>query len=358
MTTPQSKLRIAVLYGGRSPEHDVSVLSATNVAQALDQSKYEIIPVFVTREGQWLLAEFSNGTLSKPERATELCLISGGCGRAIAIPENAQPYEINKIDMIFPVLHGLHGEDGSIQGLAETARLPLIGCGILGSATALDKDIAKRLLNEALLPTAKSRILHYGFAPAFDDLKTALGLPVFIKPARQGSSVGVSKVTSEQDYNRALEAGFMHDTKLLAEEYIHGREIECAVLENPDGSLFVSRAGEIIPSQDHAFYSYDAKYIDEKGAVTEAPARLTADIENRIRDMAAQAFKALGCDSMARVDFFLTPDMRILVNEINTIPGFTNISMYAKVMAVSGIAYPDLIERLIAHAMVRASARH
>ncbi len=255
------------------------------------------------------------------------------------------------------MLHGLHGEDGSVQGLAEVARVPLAGCGILGSATALDKDIAKRLLNEAGLPTARSVTIRPDAAPAFAELEGVLGLPLFLKPARQGSSVGVSKVATEQDYAAALAEGFRHDSKLLAEEFVRGREIECSVLEDAGGGLFVSRPGEIVPAESHGFYSYDAKYIDKDGAVLKVPAELPEETEGSIRAMAARAFRALGCDAMARVDFFMTPDMRLLINELNTIPGFTDISMYSKAMAASGVGYSEIIDRLVAHGLARAGAK-
>ncbi|RUU06683.1 D-alanine--D-alanine ligase, partial [Mesorhizobium sp. USDA-HM6] len=251
-------------------------------------------------------------------------------------------------------LHGLHGEDGAAQGLAEVARVPLAGCGILGSATALDKDIAKRLLRAAGLPVARSVTILPETAPAFADIEPALGLPVFIKPARQGSSVGVNKVVSKQDYQAALAEGFRHDGKLLVEEFIRGREVECSVLEDVAGGLFVSRPGEIVPAESHGFYSYDAKYIDKDGAALKVPAELPEKVEGDIRETAARAFRALGCDAMARVDFFVKPDMTFLVNELNTIPGFTDISMYAKAMAASGVSYPEVIDRLVAHGLARA----
>jgi D-alanine-D-alanine ligase len=355
MSPLPNRLRIAVLFGGRSAEHDVSVLSATNVMRALAPAKYDTLPVFITREGQWLLSSFEDGTLAKPLSGTEVCLVPGGQGRMMAIPADGAPYELPKVDILFPVLHGLPGEDGSVQGLAEVARVPLAGCGILGSVTALDKDIAKRLLSEAGIPAARSVTIRPGAAPSLGELAGALGLPVFIKPARQGSSVGVSKVASEQDYAAALAEGFRHDRKLLAEEFIRGREIECSVLEDTEGGLFVSRPGEIVPAESHGFYSYDAKYIDEDGAALKVPAELPDEVEASIRAMAAKAFQVVGCDGMARVDFFVTADMRILVNELNTIPGFTDISMYSKAMAASGVSYPEIIDRLVAHGLARAA---
>ncbi|WP_443136846.1 D-alanine--D-alanine ligase family protein [Mesorhizobium sp. ORS 3428] len=351
----EKRLRIGVLFGGRSAEHDVSVLSATNVMLALEPAKYDAVPIFVTRDGQWLLSRFEDGALTKPLSGAEVCLVPGGRGRMLAVPAGEQPRELPAIDILFPVLHGLHGEDGAAQGLAEVARVPLAGCGILGSATALDKDIAKRLLKAAGLPTARSITTLVGAAPTFAEIEQALGLPVFIKPARQGSSVGVSKVADEKGYQAALAEGFKHDGKLLAEEFIRGREIECSVLEDTEGGLFVSRPGEIVPADSHGFYSYDAKYIDKDGAALKVPAELPEKIEGDIRETAAKAFRALGCDSMARVDFFVRADMTFLINELNTIPGFTDISMYAKAMAASGVSYPEVIDRLVAHGLARAA---
>ncbi len=354
MNPAPERRRIAVLFGGRSAEHDVSVLSATNVVRALDPARYDVVPVFVTREGRWLECAFAEGGLSLPAEETELCLLPGGRGRLLAVPPDGAPCERAGIDLLFPVLHGLHGEDGAVQGLAQVARVPLVGCGILGSAAALDKDVAKRLLGEAGVPVARAMTLHPGATPSLAELEAALGLPVFVKPARQGSSVGVSKVSDEAGYAAALAEGFRHDRKLLAEEYVPGREIECSVLEEPEGGLFVSRPGEIVPAESHGFYTYDAKYIDADGAALKVPAELPPALESDIRAMAAAAFRAVGCDGMARVDFFVTPE-RILVNELNTIPGFTDISMYSKAMAASGIGYAELLDRLVAHALARAA---
>jgi D-alanine-D-alanine ligase len=356
MSENPGRVRIAVLFGGRSAEHDVSVLSATNVMNALDPAGYDAVPIFVDRDGRWLLGAFKGGALAKPSGGQQLCLVPGGHGRIVALPDGgAAAYELPAIDILFPVLHGLHGEDGAVQGLAEVAGVPLAGCSILGSANALDKDIAKRLFNAAGIAAARSVTIHQDAVPGFDELSLSIGLPIFIKPARQGSSVGVSKVSTEADYQAALSEGFRHDSKLLAEEFVQAREIECAVLEDANGSLFVSRTGEITPAESHGFYSYDAKYIDEEGAALSVPADLPQQIEDEIRAMAIRAFRALGCDGMARADFFLTADGRILVNELNTIPGFTDISMYSKVMGASGISYPEIIDRLVAHGLARAS---
>ncbi|WP_435053241.1 D-alanine--D-alanine ligase family protein [Mesorhizobium caraganae] len=348
------RLRIGVLFGGRSAEHEVSLLSATNVMRSLEPAKYDAVPIFVTREGQWLLSQFKDGALATPSDGTQLCLVPGGQGRMLAIPAKDAPHDLPDIDILFPVLHGLHGEDGAVQGLAEVARVPLAGCGILGSAAALDKDVAKRLLKAAGVPVARSVTIEDGAVPPLTALEDQLGLPLFIKPARQGSSVGVAKVNGSQEFERALADAFQHDRKLLAEEFIRGREIEFSVLESPEGELFVSRPGEIVPAESHGFYNYNAKYVDENGAALMVPAQLPPEVEAAMRDMAAKAFRAVGCDAMARVDFFLMPDMTFVINELNTIPGFTDISMYAKAMAASGVSYPEVIDRLVAHGLARA----
>ena len=354
MPAPTDRLRVAVLFGGRSSEHDVSIMSGTNVMRALDPARYELVPVYITRAGRWLLATFDGTTPTTPADGTEICLVPGGAGRLVALGADGTATAAPAIDVLFPVLHGLDGEDGSVQGLARVAGVPLAGCDILGSATALDKDIAKRLFVEAGIPAARAVTILQGAAPSFAEISAALGLPIFVKPARQGSSVGVSKVVDEAGYAAALAEGFKHDPKLLAEEFIQGREIECAVLEAPDGALFVSRPGEIVPAESHGFYSYDAKYVDADGALVKVPADLSPDLESAVRAAAAAAFRALGCDGMARADFFVTADGRVLVNELNTIPGFTNISMYPKAMAASGVPYAELLDRLIAHGLARA----
>ncbi|MGI2031198.1 D-alanine--D-alanine ligase family protein [Rhizobium panacihumi] len=353
MQSLKARIRIAVVFGGRSSEHEVSIMSATNVMRALDPQKYDPLPIFVDREGRWLQSSFADGVLETPAAGMEICFLPGGRGRFLKLGQNGQAAEGDRVDIVFPVLHGSHGEDGSIQGLCEVARVPLAGCGILGSATALDKNIAKQLLKAAGLPVARSVTIHQSDAPSLDTLEAQLGLPIFIKPARQGSSVGVRKVSGSQEFAPVLTEAFSHDAKLLAEEFVAGREIEFSVLEAPDGSLFVSRPGEIAPAESHGFYSYNAKYVDENGAALKVPADLPAEVESSMRAIAADAFRALGCDGMARVDFFLREDMSFVVNEVNTIPGFTDISMYSKAMAASGVSYAEVIDRLVQHGMAR-----
>ncbi|MEP3275163.1 MAG: D-alanine--D-alanine ligase family protein [Stappiaceae bacterium] len=355
MTTTENdgRLRIMILFGGRSDEHDVSILSATNVFAALDQTKYEAIPVYVTREGAWKLSTYAEGSLSLSADGPTILPVPGGKGDIVCQSADDHTTVFPPVDAIFPVLHGQWGEDGSVQGLAAVARIPLVGCGILGSANALDKVIAKRLLDAAGLPTAKSATLKPEDPVSFTQLAKELGVPFFLKPATQGSSVGVGKVSTDDDYRAVLARGFELDRKVIAEEYIDAREIECAVLENPDGTLFISTLGEIVTADSHAFYTYDAKYVDADGAQLVIPADIPAETAQLMRSLASDAFQAVGCDGMARVDFFLKADGNVIVNELNTIPGFTDISMYSKVMAKSGVSYSKLIERLIDHGLSR-----
>lgn len=352
-----SRLRVAVLFGGQSAEHDVSILSARNVLKAIDSAKYEIVPILIDRTGQWFLIEMTAGSLPADiaYAGTKVCLVPGGRGRLIAFDGAAgtmmHPPAIN---ILFPILHGLHGEDGSIQGLAQVCNIPLVGCGILGSATAIDKEMAKRLLREAGLPVARSVTARPDQRPDFENVTAALGQPVFVKPARQGSSVGVSKARTAEEFNAALDEGFKFDTKVLIEEFVQAREIECAVLERSDGSLMVSVPGEIATSASHGFYTYEAKYLDEDGAAISIPAVLPDEVTQRLQDMAGQAFIALGCEGLARVDFFVRPDLSVVINEVNTMPGFTDISMYPKAMAASGVPYTELVGLLIEHGLARA----
>ena len=263
---------------------------------------------------------------------------------------------LGRIDVVFPVLHGAFGEDGTVQGLLKLADLPFVGAGVLGSAVGMDKDVAKRLLRDAGIAIARFLVfqvwqreeIHYA------DIVSQLGLPLFIKPANAGSSVGVAKVTDEGQFAAAIDDAFRFDRKILIEEAIVGREVECAVLGNdrPEASAI----GEIIPAHD--FYSYAAKYIDENGAVLAIPAQLSEEAVRKVQKTAILAYQTLCCEGMARVDFFLKSDNTVVVNEINTIPGFTAISMYPKLWEISGLSYPALIDRLIRLALERHEAEH
>ncbi len=356
----KDRIRVAILYGGRSAEHDVSRLSAANVLKAIDRRRYEVVPVAISRDGRWLLQPSSEAGAdgagaAVSEDGVEVALLPGGKGRLVAASQGGA--QLDPVDVVFPVLHGPFGEDGSVQGYAEVADVAYVGCGILASAAAMDKDVAKRLLREAGLGVARSVTVLRGDVGSFQEIAGALGLPFFAKPARQGSSFGVSKVHDRDGFEQAVETALRYDSKALIEEFVDGREIECSVLERADGSLTVSLPGEIIPAGKHGFYTYEAKYLDADGALVKVPADVPADVADKAKEMAARAFRALGCQAMARVDFFLRPDGSLLVNEVNTLPGFTDISMYAKALAAAGIGYSTVIDVLIEHALARYAAR-
>jgi D-alanine-D-alanine ligase len=306
------KLKIGILFGGKSAEHDVSLVSAKNVINALDKNKYQITPIKISRDGKFNLAIVKN------------------------------------FDVIFPVLHGPFGEDGSMQGLLKIAGVPFVGPGVLGSAVGMDKDVMKRLLRDAGIPIGKFLTFPSGEKINFNKVKKELGLPLFIKPANMGSSVGINKVKNEKEFKNGVREAFKYDTKIVVEENIVGREIECAVLgnEHPMASI----PGEIIPAQE--FYSYDAKYADAR-SVSVIPAQIDKKIVNKVQELALRVFQALGCEGMGRVDVFLKKNGEVLVNEINTIPGFTDISMYPKMWEASGIPATKLLDRLIELAIER-----
>jgi D-alanine-D-alanine ligase len=354
------RLRVALLFGGRSAEHDVSVLSAGNVFRALDPSRYETILIGITRSGAWLLCSPEGGAFpgAVPERGPRVALIPGGGGRLAILSEtNGASADLSRsADVLFPVLHGPFGEDGTVQGAAEIAGVPYVGSGVLGSAAAMDKDVAKRLMRDGGLPNSRFLTFTQNDAPKFDAVVAELGRPVFVKPARLGSSVGISKAGTSAEFEQAIAEAFLHDRKILVEEFIPGREIECGVLEGEDGSLIASLPGEIVPSNRHGFYTYEAKYLDEEGAAIKVPADLPPGVSDKVRKLSIEAFRALGCEGLSRVDFFLREDGELLINEVNTLPGFTNISMYPKVMNALGILYSELVDRLIRHALARAAS--
>jgi D-alanine-D-alanine ligase len=353
------KLRIGILAGGRSAEHEVSLQSAKNVVDALDRERFEPVLIGIDKGGRWLLLDHRDFLLNgdDPRRISlrpsgnPAALLSDNKG-IIAGADGAR----TAVDVIFPILHGPYGEDGTVQGLLKAAGIPFVGPSVLGSALGMDKDVMKRLLRDAGVPIGKFLVLSsHEKAPSFEEAAAALGSPVFVKPANMGSSIGISKVNNDEEYRAALTGAFMYDTKVILEEYIRGREIECAVLgnENPAASV----PGEVTSS--HEFYSYDAKYIDEKGAVLEIPARLSAETAKQVQALAVKTFTVLCCEGLSRVDFFLRGDSglpetsRIIVNEINTMPGFTRISMYPKLWEASGVSYTELITRLIDLALER-----
>jgi len=350
-----SKIKVGIVFGGKSAEHEVALQSAKNIIEAINKDKYELTLIGIDKEGRWQLNERSQYllneqnpkliSLNKTEK--ELALIPGNTG-FINISDNRK---IDELDVIFPVIHGTNGEDGTIQGMLKLAGIPFVGAGVLGSAIGMDKDVAKRLLRDAGIPIAdfvtvkKSEMKFIDFQKIVDKLN----YPMFVKPANAGSSVGVNKVKNLEELKNALDHAFLYDNKVLVEEFIKGREVECAVLgnENP----IASAIGEIIPTHD--FYSYEAKYIDEKGALLQIPAKIDEKTVKRLQKIAIDTFETLCCEGMARVDFFLTEDGRAIINEINTIPGFTKISMYPKLWDISGISYEELIDKLISLAIDR-----
>jgi len=352
------KLRVGVVFGGRSAEHEVSLQSAKNVLEALDREKYDPVLIGIDRKGRWRLDDqtrllfetarpLPNLTADSPR---EVALVARG--EQSRLLDLSSDRELGPLDVIFPVLHGPYGEDGSVQGLARLSDLPCVGAGILGSAVGMDKDVMKRLLLEAGVPVARCIVLARSRpVPTFESVAKELGSPVFVKPANLGSSVGIGRPDSQESFARAVAEAFRFDTKLVVEERIEGREIECSVLGNDEPR--VSLPGEIVTSGGHDFYDYQAKYTDENGAQLLIPAPLDASTTERVRALAVRAFEVLCCEGMARVDMFLRPSGEALVNEINTIPGFTRISMYPKLWEVSGVSYGELVDRLIALALER-----
>jgi len=353
---PAQKIRVALLFGGKSAEHEVSLESARNVLAAIDRHKYEPVLIGIDKTGKWLLGDgreaLAGGDGPRQigvDRSRDLVTFapeSNGELSAIADLQNR-----GTIDVAFPILHGPLGEDGTVQGLLKLANIPFVGASVLGSAVGMDKDVMKRLLRDAGIPLGKFLTLTLGPGPrpGFDEVVALVGRPFFVKPANMGSSVGVSKVADEAGYREALDLAFSFDRKVLVEEFIEGREIECSVLGNDDPVASV--VGEVKPSHD--FYTYEAKYLDEHGARLDIPADLPPGVADRARSLAVQTFRVLCCEGLGRVDMFLRPSGEVLVNEINTIPGFTKISMYPKLWEASGVSYTDLIDRLIQLALER-----
>jgi D-alanine-D-alanine ligase len=352
-----SKKRVGILFGGKSVEHEVSLQSARNVFEAIDREKFDVALIGIDKGGQWHVCDAAVlGAATSP--TAELAAGSGGESLALVPGETERALigagsqrGLPKLDVVFPVLHGTYGEDGTVQGLLKLANVPFVGAGVLGSAVGMDKDIAKRILRDAGIPVARSVTLTTRTAAVvtFEELVEKFGAPFFVKPANSGSSVGVSKVRDASGWIAARTEALRYDRKLLVEEFVRGREIEVAVLGNDDPRASVP--GEITPQHD--FYSYEAKYLDENGALLRIPADLPPTVRDRVRQLAVDTFVALECAGMARVDFFVCSDGRVVVNEINTIPGFTKISMYPKLWEATGIPYGKLIESLIGLAIER-----
>tara|TARA_B100000378_G_scaffold246387_1_gene217788 strand:+ start:377 stop:1504 length:1128 start_codon:yes stop_codon:yes gene_type:complete len=356
----QGKIRVGIFFGGRSAEHDVSVRSAKNIIDALDRTKFTPVLIGIDQQGYWHSVD-SPASLS--DKVTQVVLSDAELTDSEHQELELLSFDFYKkalgnqrldIDVAFPVLHGPYGEDGSIQGLFEVANIPYVGPGVLSSSINMDKDVSKRLLKAADIAVAPFLVVRPDRSIDFNAAANALGIPLFIKPANMGSSVGVYKVSNEEDFAKALDNALEYDTKVLIESAIIGEEIECSVLGND--SPEASAVGRIIPNSAE-FYDYSAKYIDENGAVLEIPADIAPEIVEAARKTAIKAYRTLECEGMSRVDMFVTQDNEIVVNELNTIPGFTNISMYPKLWEASGLSYTDLITQLIELAIERHSRR-
>ncbi len=339
------KKKIAILYGGRSVEHGVSINSARNIFQYIDKKLFKPIAIGITEEGEWYLTKEVSAKIHKGEK--------------IWLQLNAQkPVFKTKTtsftpDIIFPVLHGTDGEDGSVQGLIKVIDVPMIGTGVLGSSMSMDKLVAKRLLKQAGLPVSEFLSFRYEERKeiSFEKIEQALGLPFMVKSASLGSSVGVSKVKSKEDFKKAVKEGFRYDNCILMEKFIQGREIECAILGNNPAKA--SLPGEIIINKNYEFYTFDAKYVDGDAVKIEVPAKLEKKESDKIRELSLAAYKALNCEDFSRVDLFLTTEGDVYINEINTIPGFTNSSMFPMMWKEQGISFKDLITKLAELAEVR-----
>ncbi|MGC5168834.1 D-alanine--D-alanine ligase family protein [Luteimicrobium sp. DT211] len=362
------KPRVMVLFGGRSGEHAISCATAAGVLRAIDRDRYDVVPVGITREGRWVVAadeperwEITAGRLPEVVASDGEVLVplSVGDRRLRVLDALEPPRELGEVDVVFPLLHGPFGEDGTLQGLFELADLHYVGAGVLASAVGMDKHYMKLVLAGQGIPVAPYTVVRPGEWERDPEGVRArvepLGLPLFVKPARAGSSLGISRVDDLDDLAAALAEAGRHDPKVLVESGVDGREIECAVLggrvgERPRASL----PGEIAVTGDaHTFYDFEAKYLDEAHVALTCPADLPDDVVERVRDLAVRTFEAIGAEGLSRVDVFVTSDGGVVVNEINTMPGFTPLSMYPRMWAASGVDYPELVDELVQLALER-----
>jgi D-alanine-D-alanine ligase len=342
------KISIMLIFGGQSVEHEVSIRSARSIFENLIE-RYSVIPVYVTKEGKWFrcLEGFPNFSESKEDDTLdEIAHIFGQKGHFISLSDK----KTFLADVAFPIIHGTYGEDGSLQGLLEMMHLSYVGSGVLGSALGMDKEVMKRLLSVEGIPIGEYLVARRSDDVDFETIAKSLGVPFFVKPASLGSSVGITKVHSIDEFPQAVKDAFRNDKKILFEKTIVGREVECSVLEGKDG-IRASVPGEVIPS--HEFYSYDAKYLDPEGAKLKIPADLPEETREKIRELSVRVFQILECSGLARVDFFVTESLDIFVNEINTLPGFTSISMYPKLLEATGMSMSNVLDELIATALRR-----
>lgn len=364
------KIRVALLFGGRSGEHPVSVVTAAGIMGAIDREKYDVIPIGITKAGQWVVGEgdlaaaaLTGSVLPEVTRGSgaEVVLSSGHAGDASlqVLEPGTVPVALGHVDVVFPVLHGPYGEDGTVQGLLELADVPYVGAGVLASAVGMDKEFMKLVFAGRGLPVGPYVVVRpREWEQHRADVLAAAGelrLPLFVKPARAGSSLGVTRVDSGDDLVAAVEEARRHDPKVLIEQGLEGREIECAVLGGRGGAApRASVPGEIVVDHDQAdFYDFEAKYVSATGARTDAPADLPAEVAERVRAVAVAAFEAIGAEGLSRVDVFVSSAGEVTLNEINTMPGFTPISMYPAMWEAAGISYTELIDELIQLALER-----
>jgi D-alanine-D-alanine ligase len=355
------RLRVALIFGGRSSEHAISCVSAGSVLGALDREHYDVLPIGITAEGRWVLAADDPAALTMQGRrlpsvdptGTALTLPGDPTAKGIVVLEPGEvPADLGSVDVVFPLLHGPYGEDGTLQGLLELAGVPYVGSGVFASAAAMDKHHMKQLLGASGLDVPPYVVVHKGRAVPAD--VQDLGLPVFVKPARGGSSIGITKVTDAADLDTALAEAHRHDPKALVEQAVSGREVECGVLAGADGTPEASVPAEVRVTGGQDFYDFEAKYLTD-ATEFDIPPDLPAEIVDRVRAIAVRAFDALDCEGLARVDFFVTDDGRPLVNEINTMPGFTPASMFPRMWAATGVSYPELVRRLLDDALRRGT---
>ncbi|WP_156688729.1 D-alanine--D-alanine ligase family protein [Mycobacterium sp. Marseille-P9652] len=360
-----SRVRVAVVFGGRSNEHAISCVSAGSILRNLDPGRFDVTAIGITPQGSWVLTDGDPDALAITDR--QLPGVTADSGTELALPADPvrsgqlvslQPGAgevLASVDVVFPVLHGPYGEDGTLQGLLELAGVPYVGAGVLASAAGMDKEFTKKLLAAEGLPVGAHAVLRPNRPALHPEERERLGLPVFVKPARGGSSIGVSRVTSWDELPAAVAEARRHDPKVIVEAAINGRELECGVLEMPDGSVEASTVGEIrvvgVRGREDSFYDFATKYLDDV-AELDVPAKVDDEIADAVRQLAIRAFRAIDCQGLARVDFFLTEEGPV-INEINTMPGFTTISMFPRMWAASGVDYPTLLATMVETALAR-----
>ena len=366
-TTDRARIRVAVVFGGRSNEHAISCVSAGSILRNLDPERFDVVAVGITPGGAWVLTDGDPDALAitnrqlpgvSSESGTELTLAANPrrAGELVSLsPGGAEV--LASVDVVFPVLHGPYGEDGTIQGLLELAGVPYVGAGVLASAAGMDKEFTKKLLVAEGLPIGAYAVLRASQSTLEPAQRESLGLPVFVKPARGGSSIGVSRVTNWEELPAAIVQARQHDPKVIVEAAVVGRELECGVLEFPDGTVQASTVGEIrvagVRGREDSFYDFATKYLDD-AAELDVPAKIDDDVSDAVRELAIRAFNAIDCQGLARVDFFLTDDGP-MINEVNTMPGFTTISMYPRMWAASGVDYSTLVATMVETALARGT---